>query len=258
MTQVNFMITFNAYTALITIVMLAPIIGTITLFSVLAFEHEIDSLKNENTRVQLEKELQESEYLQLNQQIQPHFLFNTMNLVLGLARLKKNDQLIEVLEQLSLFLKFKYQIKEQLIPFSQELDYTKHFLAIQQIRMGQRLSISYEIKENENLNVLIPPYLLQTLVENSFKHSLEKKAGNVHLLITFRTDEKSAYLEVIDDGVGKIQKDFDLHKSTGHGLRNIFSRLSLLFGEQFSINLESLQPAGVRASVQWPIIKTIE
>ncbi|MFZ3590439.1 sensor histidine kinase [Bacillus sp. DJP31] len=249
------MITFNLYTAFITLAMLAPIIGSITLFSVLAFEHELDFLKNENTRVQLEKELQQSEYIQLNQQIQPHFLFNTMNLILGLARLKKNDQLIEVLEQLSLFLKFKYQVKDQHIPFSQELDYTKHYLTIQQIRIGQRLSITYDMSEHEDFSVLIPPYMLQTLTENAFKHSLEKKPGDVSLLVRFKTDETMAYLEVIDDGIGKIHEDFDIEDSSGQGLKNIYNRLALLFGDQFSLRLEQVPTGGVKAAVTWPILK---
>jgi sensor histidine kinase YesM len=246
------MVTFNLYTALITIAMLAPIIGTITLYSVLAFENEIDFLQNENKRVHLEKELQQSEYIQLNQQIQPHFLFNTMNLILGLARLKKHEQLIEVLEQLSLFLKFKYQVKDQLIPFSQELDYTKHFLTIQQIRIGQRLTVAYDISEDEDFSVLIPPYMLQTLTENAFKHSLEKKAGNVHLWIRFKTDATTAYLEVIDDGNGKIDEDFDFLQSSGHGLKNIYNRLALLFGKQFSLSLEHVPTGGAKAAVSWP------
>jgi sensor histidine kinase YesM len=249
------MVSFNLFTALITLAMLAPIIGTITLFSVLAFEHEIDFLKNENTRIHLEKELQQSEYIQLNQQIQPHFLFNTMNLVLGLARLKKNEQLIEVLEQLSLFLKFKYQVKDQLIPFTQELDYTKHYLTIQQIRLGNRLSITYDIGENQDLGSLIPPYMLQTLTENAFKHSLEKKPGPVNLWIQFRTDETHAYLEVIDDGVGIINEDFDIQAQSGHGLKNIYNRLALLFGNQFSIKLEQMPIGGVKVAVTWPTLR---
>jgi sensor histidine kinase YesM len=252
------MVTFNLYTAFITLAFIAPIIGTITLFSIVAFEQEIDSLKNENTRVQLEKELQQSEYIQLNQQIQPHFLFNTMNLILGLARLKKNDQLVEVLEQLSLFLKFKYQVKEQLIPFSQELDYTRHYLRIQQIRMGQRLTINYDLNEDEDLTILTPPYMLQTLTENAFKHSLEKKPGPINLLIRFRTDQENAYLEVIDNGVGKIDSHFDIQAQSGHGLKNIWNRLFLIYGKNYSVSLQQHELGGVKSSVIWPILKQIE
>lgn len=250
------MISFNLYTALISVAMLSPIIGTIILFSILAFEREIDYLKSENLKIHLEKDLQQSEYMQLNQQIQPHFLFNTMNLVLGLARLKKNDQLIRVLEHFSLFLRFKYQPKEQLIPFIEELDYTKHYLVIQQIRMGERLTISYEIDPASDIGALIPPYILQTLTENAFKHGLEKKAGDIRLSIRFKTDEANACLEVIDNGVGVIDESFNIADTSGHGLKNIQSRLYLLFGPQASISLESCAPEGVRAVVIWPMLKS--
>jgi sensor histidine kinase YesM len=249
------MISFNLYTLFITIAILAPIIGSITLFTILAFEREIDFLKNENTKVNLEKELHQSEYMQLNQQIQPHFLFNTMNLVIGLARLQKNEQLIEVLEHLSLFLKFKYKVKEQLIPLSQELDYTTHYLTIQQIRIGGRLKITYDIGEEYDLSLLVPPYMLQTLVENAFKHSLEKKIGEVRLIIRFTTEKETACLEVIDNGIGIIDQNFNINASTGHGLKNIQSRLQLLFGSQTSLYLEQIPAGGVKAFVLWPIIK---
>jgi sensor histidine kinase YesM len=251
------MISFNLYTLFITIALLAPIIGSITLFTILAFEREIDFLKNENMKVNLEKELQQSEYMQLNQQIQPHFLFNTMNLVIGLARLKKNEQLIEVLEHLSLFLKFKYKVKEQLIPLSQELDYTAHYLSIQQIRLGDRLKITYDIEEEYDLSLLVPPYMLQTLVENAFKHSLEKKIGEVHLIIRFTTEKETetACLEVIDNGIGIVDQHFAINDSNGHGLKNIQSRLRLLFGNQTFLSLEPIPTGGVKAVVLWPITK---
>jgi two-component system, LytTR family, sensor histidine kinase AlgZ len=251
------MITFNLFTALITLALLAPIVGSITLFSILAFEREIDVLKHENMQVHLEKELRHSEYMQLNQQIHPHFLFNTMNLILGLARLKKNEQLIEVLEHFSLFLKFKYRVKEQLISFSDELDYTKHYLAIQQIRMGQRLSITYEIDSFSDESVLTPPYMLQTLTENAFKHSLEKKSGMIELQIRYRTNATTAFLEVIDNGIGVIEDDFDIDQTKGHGLKNIKTRLYLLFGTQASIHLKQIPPGGVKVTVQWSILHKI-
>ncbi|WP_442596534.1 sensor histidine kinase [Neobacillus sp. D3-1R] len=249
------MISFNVYTALITLALLGPVVGSIALFSILAFEREIDVLKHENVKVRLEKELKQSEYMQLNQQIHPHFLFNTMNLILGLARLKKNEQLIEVLEHLSLFLKFKYREKEQLISFSDELEYTKHYLSIQQIRMGSRLTIFYELAPSSNVAVFIPPYMLQTLTENAFKHSLEKKSGMIELHIRFRTDETTATLEVIDNGIGVIDDDFDIDQTSGHGLKNIKKRLSLLFGHQASIHLEQVPTGGVKVIASWPIKK---
>ncbi|MHC0039511.1 sensor histidine kinase [Pseudoneobacillus sp. C159] len=247
------MISFNLFTGLITLALLGPVVCTITLFSILIFEREIDVLRHENLKVHLEKELKHSEYMQLNQQIHPHFLFNTMNLILGLARLKKNEQLIEVLEHFSLFLKFKYREKEQLISFLEELDYTKHYLAIQQIRMGQRLTITYDIDSKSDVNVFTPPYMLQTLSENAFKHSLEKKPGPVELCIRFRTDETTAFLEVIDNGIGIIKDDFDINQYPGHGLRNIKTRLHLLFGKQATINLSQVPAGGVRVIVQWPL-----
>ncbi len=248
------MITYDLFTAFIIIAILMPLASAIILLLMLSFEQEISLLKNENTKVILEKELQHSEYMQLNQQIQPHFLFNTVNLLLSLARLKKTEQLIEVLEQLSLFLRFRYQIKDQLIPFEKELNHAKNFLFIQQIRFGQRLKVDFQIEQGLE-RILVPPYLLQTLIENAFKHGIEKKIGQVSLFISFTHEAPNAVLEVSNNGVGVnriITFPDEIFK--GHGLYNIYRRLELLFGNDISLVLKPKAGGGTQVFIRWPYI----
>ena len=248
------MISYDLFTGFIIIAILMPLASVIILLLMLSFEQEISLLKNENTKVTLEKELQHSEYMQLNQQIQPHFLFNTVNLLLSLARLKKTEQLIEVLEQLSLFLRFRYQIKDQLIPFEKELSHAKNYLFIQKIRFGQRLKVDFHIEQELN-QVLVPPYLLQTLIENAFKHGIEKKIGQVSLSISFMKEEHYAVLEVSKNGVGVNRIiSFPNEVFKGHGLYNIYRRLELLFGEDISLALKPKDGGGTEVIVRWPYI----
>lgn len=244
------MITLNLLTTMIVFSIIAPIAAAITLFMVLAFDRELDFLKSQNLQIKMEKELQYSEYMQLNQQIQPHFLFNTMNLLLGLARLKRIDQLIEVMEHFSKFLQFKYHVKDQLIPFSAEHAYTKHYLAIQKSRFGERLRVEEDVR---NTDQEVPPYLLQTLVENAFKHGLEKKSGDVILIIRFRRNEDLVTLEVLDNGLGITEdhSDASTTEKSGHGLDNIKRRLHLLFDERAEVRLEPIGSGGVRAIASW-------
>lgn len=252
------MLTYNLFAALILISVLAPIAGAIALLFTLSFEREMDILKVENKKVKLERELQQSEYMQLNQQIQPHFLFNSMNVLLSLARLQKTDDLIKTLEHLSMFLRFKYQIHEQLIPVKMELDYTKHYLAIQRVRFGERLSVSINVVNQEAETVLIPPYLIQTLVENAFKHGLEKKVGSVHLNISVSIiDEDKIILEVIDNGIGLKAIPLDIKKSKGHGLKNIDKRLDLLFEGDYLFLIEPHNDGGTKVDVIWPITRDV-
>jgi signal transduction histidine kinase len=74
-------------------------------------------------------------------------------------------------------------------------------------------------------------------------------------MIRFSTDETNAYIEVVDNGAGRIDENFDIQDQSGHGLKNIYNRLSLLFGNQFSIKLEPIPIGGVKAAVTWPILK---
>lgn len=244
------MITFQLFTLIIILSILVPIAGAVAILLMLVFEQKIGLLESENTKIKLEKELQYSEYMQLNQQIQPHFLFNTMNILLSLARLKRNDQLIEALENLSLYFKYKYQPKEPLISFDRELAYTNHYLVIQKIRFGQRLKVSIEI-DDICQKVMIPPYMLQTLVENSFKHGLEKKIGDALVTIRCRKDNDNVCLQVVDNGIGIMVDNKD---KSGHGMENISKRLELLFQEEAQLTLEAKKNVGAVVTITWPFI----
>src|SRR4051812_23124127 len=98
-------ISYETFSLFVILSIFVPLTGAVILMMLLAFERQISALSFEKQKIVLEKTLQESQYMQLNQQIHPHFLFNTINLMLGLARLKRIDTLISALESLSLFLK---------------------------------------------------------------------------------------------------------------------------------------------------------
>ncbi|NUH83300.1 histidine kinase [Bacillus firmus] len=222
------LITYETFSLFAIFSIFVPMAGAIILMMVLAFEKQIDTLSFEKQQAVLENTLQESKYMQLNQQIHPHFLFNTINLMLGLARLNRIDTLIKAMETLSLFLKFKYQIKEQLIPLKKEWEYTKYYLKIQELRFHNRLTITEDIDEDA-LKHYVPPYLLQTLVENSFKHGLEKKPGPLSLSIKAVSHKDSITLYVEDNGLGIGDYSFEDMLAKGQGLSNVKKRLDLLF-----------------------------
>ncbi|WP_235694618.1 sensor histidine kinase [Brevibacillus agri] len=227
------------------------------------FEKRIDLLENKNVKIELEKELQQALYNQLNQQIQPHFLFNTLNVILSLARLNRTKELVRALEVLSQFLKFKYKSTEPLISLMREIQYTEQYLEIQKLRFGQRLRITLDCPD-ELLTASIPPFVLQTLVENAFKHGLERKMGEAILEIRISRQGEDVALAVMDNGssmhavfseenepAGETEQP---HEKSGHGLDNIRRRLHLCFGDHAHLQLESLSEGGTRVTVQWPCI----
>lgn len=136
--------TFNMF---IMICIMTPIISTMLLGFIAIFEKQIDSLKEEKRRLELEKDLQAVNLMKLNQQIKPHFFFNTLNIILGLARLNRKDDLVRATESLAQFLKFHYKDTNTLIPISDELNLIHHYYIIQKYRFGDRLQLIIDIEE---------------------------------------------------------------------------------------------------------------
>ncbi|TBL73314.1 sensor histidine kinase [Paenibacillus thalictri] len=255
------MISFEGFTLLILLFILAPIVGAIILLFLFIFEKRIDLLENKAKKIELEKELQQALYSQLNQQIQPHFLFNSLNVILTLARLKRNEELVRALEVFSQFLKFKYKTDEPMIPLREEIRYTEYYIEIQKLRFGARLSIAMECEERLK-QAFIPPFVLQTIVENAFKHGLERKVGDVSLNVRFYHKDENAYLTVLDNGPPDSPADEppepggtteQLEKS-GYGLDNIRRRLHLCFADQADLTMRFIQGSGTEVHVKWPFI----
>lgn len=256
------MLSSEGFTLIILFFILAPIIGAVALLFLLFYEKRIDLLKIRTEQAELEREFQQSLYNQLSQQIQPHFMFNTLNVILSLARLKRSEETVRALEVFSRFLKFKYNTNEPLIPLIEEIRYTEHYIEIQKLRFGSRLSFEfdYDVKLRE---AAIPPFVLQTLVENAFKHGLERKMGEAELLIRLERKPASVSMRVFDNGSFPSPSPLDHstddpEASGGHGLDNIMRRLELCFGQEASMQMHQLKDGGTEVKVEWPYISTAQ
>lgn len=246
------MINYETFTVLITFFVLAPILGAFTLMFLFIFEKRIDLLENKNKKIALEKSLQQAIYNQLNQQIEPHFLFNTLNALLSLARLNRKEELVQSIESLSLYFKFKYQTTGPLISLQEELTYTEHYIAIQKLRFGSRLDVQIEC-EDDLMQVAIPPFVLQTLVENAFKHGLEKKIGPALLsILCSERQGSSVQLQVKDNGMQLDTTSTWKPAADGHGLDNIKQRLKLLYEDRAQLDMAFGGDKGSTVTVVWP------
>lgn len=220
------MLTLEAFSINIMIAALAPLLGAFTLLFLFIFEKRIDLLEKQKREITLERELQTALYNQLNQEIQPHFFFNTLNSILSLARLDRKTELIRAIETLSKLLKFKYQTNNTFITIDEEITYVNYYLDIQKIRFRDRLHFEFSIDENVYHAVTIP-FLIQTLVENAFKHSFEKFIGEALLKITIEIKDKLVHVIVWNNNPAESIEE-QPHES-GLGLENITKRLELLF-----------------------------
>jgi sensor histidine kinase YesM len=245
------MMTQESFSFYIMLSVLAPIIGAFSVLFLFLFEKRLDQLEKEKNELLLEQELQEAKYNQLNQQIQPHFFFNTLNVILSLARLNRKAELISAIEALSKYFKFKYKQTDPLITIEEEIQYTRYYLDIQRLRFRDRLEVVWSVEESCKAS-LVPPYLLQTLVENAFKHGLEKNPGQGKLIIILNEQRNRVYLDVWNSSAAASMSP-DHHKDDrGVGLLNIQKRLQMLFPQEDILIQLNEEAKGTSVQVFWP------
>lgn len=250
------MISMETLSFYIVICVLAPLIGAFTILFLFLFEKRLEALETHANQLVLEKELQTSKYDILSQKIQPHFFFNTLNMILSLARLDRKKELISSIETLAKFMKRKYMMDDSLATILDELTYTNYYLDIQKLRLGERLSIHTDL-DPVAYTALIPPYVIQTLTENCFKHSFEKYEGRAELSISIRTKQDKVVLDVWNNkmtGETKFKSQAAVNPVTnGIGLQNIRDRMRLLYPENSTSLTLHDETDGTRVRMMWPL-----
>ncbi|WP_319402431.1 ATP-binding protein [uncultured Anaeromusa sp.] len=182
-----------------------------------------------------ERRIYEAEIVALQAQIQPHFLYNTLNTIIGFCRTQP-EQAAELLEELSSYLQDKFRFNAMsMIPLQQELELIRSYVAIEKARFGSRLQVVFQVVEK--VNPLIPPLILQPLVENAVKHGVCSKREGGTVRISVWEEEGGAMLRVEDDGPGMeeaaLQRLLDGKNvsDVGIGLPNIHKRLQRHYGK---------------------------
>jgi len=182
----------------------------------------------------------------LQAQIKPHFLFNTLNTIISLVTLSENEKGLNTLFALSNLLRNNLDHPGEPVSLLEELHYVESYLLIQKNRFGDRLEVSIDVPEDLQ-TTQIPFLSLQPLVENACIHGLEPKEGIGHLWIKGEKIRNKVEISVIDDGVGMPQDYAAIDLSQEHplisgiGLRNVHKRLQLQFGKEFGVKLSPEQ-----------------
>jgi two-component system LytT family sensor kinase len=196
----------------------------------------------------------------LQRQINPHFLFNTLNTITSLVR-SKPELAREMIVKLANILRVLLKDREAFVPFSEELAFTDDYLDIEVVRFGEKLKVVKEIAP-ETLHVVVPGMLLQPLIENSIKHGLEPRiSGGTVTLRSRITDDRMLMVEVEDDGVGIAPEREDaspvsgiVRPGTGIGMRNVRDRMEVLYGALARVEINSRPGRGTKVRLLMPML----
>jgi two-component system LytT family sensor kinase len=235
-------------------------IGTAAVFITTVFTVSVplkiwNSARNERLLESKELLLVQARLSALSSQINPHFLFNTLNTVSSLIRTNP-DKARQVVYRLSSILRRLLRTTDNFAPLRDELSFIDDYLSIEIARFGDKLRFSKEIDESA-LDCQVPTMILQPLIENSIKHGLAAKleGGTVRLTGVTRNegDERRLVLAVEDDGVGIDEARLGtILQQAGIGVSNVNERLQVLFGGSYRLEIASRPGVGTRTEIEFP------
>ena len=186
----------------------------------------------------------------LSRQINPHFLFNTLNAISSAVRTQP-ELARQLIQKLSNILRKLLQDNESFIPLREELELVDSYLDIESARFGSGKLVVEKDVDVEALDVIVPAMIVQPLVENAVKHGLSKRLAGGRIVIRARRENGLAVIEIEDNGVG-LPSDTHAPDGLGIGLANINERLKVIYGEQYQLKLKSAPQQGTLAHLEIP------
>ena len=219
----------------------------------------------------------QAQYLALQNQINPHFLYNTLESIRSEALCSGMDGVASMTEALATFFRYTISNVDHLVTLEDELSNIENYYIIQQYRFGDKLSLSVEYEEEgedfNSLDLKLPKLILQPIVENSIYHGIEQKISKGMLRIIIERTSNRLLIRISDDGMG-IEKELldelnnklitnsldDImeskkEKKGGIAIINVNNRIKLLFGEEYGIYIYSTKGVGTDVEITLPIIK---
>lgn len=195
----------------------------------------------------LEADLTEARLENLRMQLHPHFLFNAFHAVAALVREGENERAVDTLAHLGELLRRSLEIDAREIALFDEVDLLEHYLAIQRIRFSDRLRVCVDIEPPAG-DALLPPLILQPLVENAIRHGLDLERGGGDVRVRGRVADGRLDVSVIDNGAGLREERVE-----GVGLSNTRRRLEHMYGDRYELSVRPHRPAGTEARIRIPL-----
>ena len=210
---------------------------------------------------QEQKQLRKAEFELLQAQINPHFLYNTLDTIVWSAEAGNQKQVVNMVKSLSDFFRASLNRGKEIVSVKEELQHVRSYLEIQQIRYQDILS--YEINVEETIfDYSIPKITVQPIVENALYHGIKNKRGGGHITVTGKEYNTHFEICVEDNGKGMTPERLNdvklaleaekLEESAVYGLYNVNQRIKLNFGEEYGLDLESTYEEGTKVVIRLP------
>ena len=206
------------------------------------------NMETQKEKAELEKRLAQSELKMLQNQINPHFLFNTLNMIYCMAEKEGAKEASSMLLKTSHLLRYGLEMQNRLSDFKRELHALQYYIDIQKLRFGDKLAIQVDVQDMEAIgNVAIPGMIFQPLIENAMKHGLKDCVKDGLIGIEICKAVGNINIKVFDNGQGMakpmlkqlIENDYHAPGSTSLGLYNVVHRLKAYYAERVSIDIQS-------------------
>lgn len=227
-----------------------------------------------NTNELIRSSKRQAQYLALQNQINPHFLYNSLEGIRGEAIMAGLDNVAEMTEALATFFRYTISNMENLVTIEDELANIENYYIIQQYRFSERLNLNIEYDREDKAEILkcrLPKLTLQPIVENSIFHGIERKMGKGNVNIKLEATSRRIIITVSDDGLGMEEErlaelneklktqsfDYvkpDSERKGGIAIINVNNRIKLLFGEEYGINIYSTLNYGTDVEITLPRI----
>ena len=199
--------------------------------------YEVQNLvEHFNVMVEKIKYLREYEIKALHSQINPHFLYNTLDTIIWMAEFEDNEKVISITKSLANYFRLSLSNGHEKIPLKDEIMHTKEYLFIQKQRYEDKLSYFFNIEDESLLSIEVPKIIIQPIVENSIYHGIKNLSGNGIITIDVYKQNSTVNISVKDNGIGfEKAKQFKKSKTGGVGTQNVDKRIKFYYGKNYGV-----------------------
>ncbi len=222
----------------------------------------IGTIKQLMDRIVTEQESKRKYELEaLQAQINPHFLYNTLNTVVRMVGMNKNEEVITTITSLSKLFRISIGKGKSLITLADEMEHARNYLVIQQMRFKNKFEYSFDLQQ-EALSLATLKLIVQPLIENALVHGIEPSVDKGHITVSMRLDGSDIVVKIADNGLGMSEERMSKvlagtvvsSKGSGVGVMNVQERIRLFFGPSYGLHFESEQEVGTTVTIRFPAL----